>query len=172
MKLYGSQSSSKFSIFQTKKPVFLEIMDLCLNFGIGFCLSDFIKKLVCKNQFQINHARHVKFLNFNFFKQNSSICVIQEAKIMYLRRMGGLHNLNWQNKSVSNPACQLHLFSLNIEAKNPFAHQRRFFENSTDFFFFSTTNYLPYRKFSKKFIIGISRWWDYFGHDIGNIQQK
>ena len=39
IKLYGSWSSLKFSIFQTKKPGFLEIIDLCLNLGIGFCIT-------------------------------------------------------------------------------------------------------------------------------------
>ena len=29
----------QFSIFQTKKPGFLEITDLCLNLGIGFCIT-------------------------------------------------------------------------------------------------------------------------------------
>ena len=29
----------KFSIFQTKKPGFLEIIELCLNLGIGFCIT-------------------------------------------------------------------------------------------------------------------------------------
>ena len=39
IKLYGSWSSSKFSIFQTKKPGFLEIRDLWLNLGTGFCIT-------------------------------------------------------------------------------------------------------------------------------------
>ena len=39
IKFYGSWSSSKFSIFQTKKTGFLEIIDLCLNLGIGFCIT-------------------------------------------------------------------------------------------------------------------------------------
>ena len=39
IKLYGSWSSSQFSIFQTKKPTFLEIIDLCLNLGIEFCIT-------------------------------------------------------------------------------------------------------------------------------------
>ena len=30
---------SQFSIFQTKKPGFLEIIDLFLNLGIGFCTT-------------------------------------------------------------------------------------------------------------------------------------
>ena len=32
----GAQS---FQFFQTKKPGFLEIIDLCLNLGIGFCIT-------------------------------------------------------------------------------------------------------------------------------------
>ena len=64
IKLYCSWNSSKFSIFQTKKPGFLEIIDLCFNLGIGFCITwliyQIIKKLVHKNQFQINHASHLK----------------------------------------------------------------------------------------------------------------
>ena len=36
---YDSWSSSKFSIFQTKNPGFLEIIDLCLNLGIRFCIT-------------------------------------------------------------------------------------------------------------------------------------
>ena len=39
IKLYGSWSSSKFSIFQAKKPTFLEIADLCLDLGIRFCIT-------------------------------------------------------------------------------------------------------------------------------------
>ena len=35
----GSWSTLKFSIFQTKKPGFLEIIDLYLNLGIGFCIT-------------------------------------------------------------------------------------------------------------------------------------
>ena len=34
-----SAKLSKFSIFQTKKPGFLEIIDVCLNLGIGFCIT-------------------------------------------------------------------------------------------------------------------------------------
>ena len=39
IKLYGSWSSSKISIFETKKPGFLEIIDLCLNLGIVLCIT-------------------------------------------------------------------------------------------------------------------------------------
>ena len=38
-KLYGSWKSSNFSIFQTKKPGFLEIIEVCLKLGIGFCIT-------------------------------------------------------------------------------------------------------------------------------------
>ena len=69
-KFYGSWSSSKFSIFQIKKPGFLEILDLCLNLGIGFCinwlvLSNYKEIIARKKQFQINHASHLK--NFTKF---------------------------------------------------------------------------------------------------------
>ena len=62
-KLYGSWSPSKFSNFQTKKRGFLEIIDLCLNLGIAFCITWLVlpnQKLVRENQFQINHASHLK----------------------------------------------------------------------------------------------------------------
>ena len=36
IKLYGSWSSLKFSIFQTS---FLEVIEVCLNWGIGFCIT-------------------------------------------------------------------------------------------------------------------------------------
>ena len=39
IKLYGSWSSSKISIFETKNPGFLEITDLCLNLGIVLCIT-------------------------------------------------------------------------------------------------------------------------------------
>ena len=39
IKIYGSSSSSKFSIFQTKKPGFLEMIEVCLNLGIRFCIT-------------------------------------------------------------------------------------------------------------------------------------
>ena len=28
-----------FQFFQIKKPIFLEIIDLCLDLGIGFCIT-------------------------------------------------------------------------------------------------------------------------------------
>ena len=39
IKLYNSLSSSKYSIFRTNKPDFLEITDLYVNLGIGFCIT-------------------------------------------------------------------------------------------------------------------------------------
>ena len=43
IKLYGSWSSSKFSNFQTKKkPGFLEIIEVCLVLGIGFCITSLV----------------------------------------------------------------------------------------------------------------------------------
>ena len=36
---YGSWSSSKFSVFLSKKPGFLEIIEVCLNLGIRFCIN-------------------------------------------------------------------------------------------------------------------------------------
>ena len=39
-KLYGSSwNSSNFSIFQTKKTGFLEIIEVCLKLGIGFRIT-------------------------------------------------------------------------------------------------------------------------------------
>ena len=35
--------------FFIQKSGFLEIIEACLNLGIGFCIS--MKRLVCKNQF-------------------------------------------------------------------------------------------------------------------------
>ena len=63
IKLYVSWSSSKFSIFQTKRPGFLEIIDFALIWASDFTYLDqhyqIIKNLVHKNQFQMNHARHL-----------------------------------------------------------------------------------------------------------------
>ena len=64
-KLYGSSSSSKFSISQIKKPGFFEIINLCLNLGIGFCITCITKLvlpnykeiILCKNQFQTNFVQ-------------------------------------------------------------------------------------------------------------------
>ena len=39
IKLFGGWSSSKFSTFLTKRPGFLEIIDLCLNLGIEFSIT-------------------------------------------------------------------------------------------------------------------------------------
>ena len=50
--------------FSDKKSGFLEIIEVCLNLGIGFCITWLVlpnyKKIVRKNQFQINHASHLK----------------------------------------------------------------------------------------------------------------
>ena len=55
IKIYGSWSSSKFSILQTKNLVFMEMIEVCLNLRIRFCITWLVllsfKKLVCKNQF-------------------------------------------------------------------------------------------------------------------------
>ena len=50
IKPYGGWSSSKFSIFQAKKPGFLEIIDPCPTVGIGFCIT----WLVLPNYKEIN----------------------------------------------------------------------------------------------------------------------
>ena len=38
IKLYGSWSSSKFSTFR-QKTCFLEVIEVCINLGIGFCIT-------------------------------------------------------------------------------------------------------------------------------------
>ena len=39
IKLYGTWNSSKFSIFQTSNLALSEIIELCLNLGIRFCIT-------------------------------------------------------------------------------------------------------------------------------------
>ena len=39
IELYGSWSSSKFSIFSDKKPGFPKTIELCLNFYIGLRIT-------------------------------------------------------------------------------------------------------------------------------------
>ena len=42
-----SSTSSKFSIFQTEKPGFLEIIEVCLTLGVGFCITWLVLS-ICK----------------------------------------------------------------------------------------------------------------------------
>ena len=55
-----------FQFFRRKT---FEIIDICLNLGIRFCITWLVltdlKKLVCKKQFWINHAKQSsKFFDF------------------------------------------------------------------------------------------------------------
>ena len=60
--------------FSDKKPGFLEIIEVCLNLGIRFCITWLVlpnyKKIVRKNQFHINHASHLKFETDFLEKEN------------------------------------------------------------------------------------------------------
>ena len=42
IKVYGSWNSWKFSGFSDKKPGFLEMIEVCLNLGIRFCITWFV----------------------------------------------------------------------------------------------------------------------------------
>ena len=51
-KAYGSLSSSKLSIFQTKSLFLLEIIEVCLNLGIGFWITWLVIPTYKKNGLQ------------------------------------------------------------------------------------------------------------------------
>ena len=69
----GARQSFQFFRLKTW---FLEIIDLCFNLYIGFCITWLVlpnfKKLAPKNQFQINYANHR-----NIFCSNISVLFFQ-----------------------------------------------------------------------------------------------
>ena len=65
--------------FSDKKLGFLEIIEVCLNLGIRFCITWLVllnhKKLVPKNQFQIKNPSHLNNLRKEFVQNVQEIIV-------------------------------------------------------------------------------------------------
>ena len=68
-------SAKNIEFYDSWSSGFLEIIEVWLNLGIGFCITFFVppnyKKLVRKNQFWVNHASHLNILMAELFSSFS-----------------------------------------------------------------------------------------------------
>ena len=104
IELWGSWSLSKFSIFQTNSLVFSEIVKLCLNLGIEFCIT----WLVLPN-YKKNHS--IKS-NWNLTTQATLIIIISYTATWLVEDTTSL-NLKIR-KPKNNETTFLHFFTLKV----------------------------------------------------------
>ena len=91
------EARQSFQFFR-QKPSFLEIVEVYINLGIGFDITWLVltnyKKLVRRNQFQINHASHLKLVDFkqeSFEKPKAKVDISQS----YWFSLSASYNWSW-----------------------------------------------------------------------------